>query len=174
MQVETVRLLFGYGEKCSVCVTTCMCRSELIFCFLRRITCVAGCWYIHGPPSVLSCYTLCRYSRPVLTTSNQKSGVVLHCMVRFPHARNSVTNRRRCCSWGSWLSMLAPHHKSVYKEVLFVFLFPLALFLKYFFVSWLWVWATILSIVSLAQGGQDNRNYCINHKTDADLWRLLF
>lgn len=67
-----------------VYVKTCMCRSGLILCFLRRITCAAGCWYIHGPPSVLSCYTLCRYSRPVLTTSDQKSGVLLHCTLSFP------------------------------------------------------------------------------------------
>lgn len=84
---------------------------------------------------------LCRYSRLVLTTSNQKSGVVLHGTVSFPHARNSVRNQKLYV--GSWYCTLAQNHNSVFTEVFLSFP-PWLNCLEIVFVSWFWVWVTIL------------------------------
>lgn len=45
-------------------------------------------------PSAPSSQTLCRYSRLILTTQNQKKGVVLHHTVCFTQARNSLRKRK--------------------------------------------------------------------------------
>lgn len=80
MQAQTLTPLFGYSEKYHVCVCENMhVQFRIDFMLLEENHMFV--WLListRRPPSVLSCYTMYRYSTPILTTSDQKSGVLLH------------------------------------------------------------------------------------------------